>query len=84
MSQVKIEIYVGSGKVKAYNKCSTLTDKLHGLNKAGREEAEAEKVEKKKSAAEAVRQRSQAQAEKPDDSPSNGKAAKSEEPPAEE
>ncbi|MFH1070471.1 MAG: HD domain-containing protein [Candidatus Glassbacteria bacterium] len=40
MSQVKIEIYVGSGKVKAYNKCATLTDRLHGLNKAGREEAE--------------------------------------------
>ncbi|MBW8042645.1 MAG: hypothetical protein FVQ85_21985, partial [Planctomycetes bacterium] len=47
MSQVKIEIYVGAGKVKAYTKCSTITDKLHGLNKAGREEAEKEKTEKK-------------------------------------
>lgn len=70
MSQVKIEIYVGSGKVKAYNKCSTLTDKLHGLNKAGREEAEAEKAEKKKSSAEAARQKKQK-----DDGKENGAKA---------
>jgi len=46
MSQVKIEIYVGAGKVKSYKKCSTLTDRVHKLNKAGRAEAEDLKKEK--------------------------------------
>jgi hypothetical protein len=46
MSQVKIEIYVGSGKVKAYKKCGTLTERVHQLNKAGRAEAENMKREK--------------------------------------
>jgi len=40
MSQVRIEIYVGAGRVKAYGKCATLTERVHKLNRAGREEAE--------------------------------------------
>ncbi|MBN2290534.1 MAG: HD domain-containing protein [Candidatus Glassbacteria bacterium] len=38
MGQVRIEIYLGAGKVKSYNKCATLTNKLHSLNKSGRED----------------------------------------------
>ena len=38
MGQVRIEIYLGAGKVKSYNKCSTLTNKLHELNKAGKKD----------------------------------------------
>ena len=38
MGQVRIEIYFGSGKVKAYNKCATLTNNLHELNKSGKED----------------------------------------------
>lgn len=40
MSQGKIEIYFGAGKMKAYSKCAVLTNRIHRLNKAGREEAE--------------------------------------------
>ncbi len=40
MSQGKIEIYFRAGKVKAYSKCAILTNRIHQLNKAGREEAE--------------------------------------------
>jgi HD superfamily phosphohydrolase YqeK len=40
MGQVNIEIYLTWGKVKSYKKCATLTDRLHDLNKAGREEEE--------------------------------------------
>ena len=64
MSQVKIEIYVGSGKVKSYNKCGTLTERVHKLNKSGREEAEEiksrERAEKRKEVADS---REEAQAE---------------------
>jgi hypothetical protein len=77
LSQVKIEIYVGAGKVKSYSKCATLTDRLHGLNKAGREEAESEKTEKKKSSAEAARQKQQVVTE------SNGNKAVADQAPVE-
>ncbi|HUU28959.1 MAG TPA: HD domain-containing protein [archaeon] len=40
MGQVKIEIYLSTGKVKSYSKCATLTEQLHNLNKAGKEETE--------------------------------------------
>ncbi len=40
MSQGKIEIYFGAGKMKTYCKCAILTNRVHKLNKAGREEAE--------------------------------------------
>lgn len=48
MGQVKIEIFLSPGKVKSFNKCATLTEKVHLLNKAGREEAEQEQQQKKK------------------------------------
>jgi HD domain len=40
MGQVRIEIYLGGGKTKSFNKCATLTNNLHALNKAGKEEEE--------------------------------------------
>ncbi len=84
MSQVKIEIYVGAGKVKSYNKCAMLTDRLHGLNKSGREEAETEKSEKKLSSAEAIRQKQHAKAENDGKEPSGEKTPAQKDAPASE
>lgn len=84
MSQVKIDIYVAAGKVKSYSKCATLTDRLHGLNKSGREDAESEKTEKKKSSAEATRQQLKAGAESSGKQASGEKAPEDKEAPAKE
>ena len=46
LGQARIEIYVGSGKFKSYKKCDALTNRLHDLNKAGREKARQKKAEK--------------------------------------
>ena len=46
LGQANIEIYLGGGKVKTFKKCSALTNKLHELNKAGKEETEHEKEDK--------------------------------------
>lgn len=48
LGQAKIEIYVGSGRVKAYKKCTALTNGLYDLNKTGRDKAEQKKTGKKK------------------------------------
>ena len=48
MGQVKIEIFLSQGKVKSFNKCATLTERVHMLNKAGHEEAEQQQQQKKK------------------------------------
>ncbi|MEA1997165.1 MAG: HD domain-containing protein, partial [Gemmatimonadota bacterium] len=45
MSQVKIDIFSGYGKAKSYNKCVTLNDRLHDLNKSGHKEEESKEKE---------------------------------------
>lgn len=42
VSQVRIDIQSGSGKMISYLKCSTLTNQLHDLNKAGKKEGQKE------------------------------------------
>lgn len=84
MSQVKIEIYVGSGKVNSFNKCSMLTASLHDLNKAGRKAAETEKSEKKLSSAETIKQKQQVDSKNDDNQPSGDETPESKELPARE
>jgi hypothetical protein len=67
MGQVKIEIFLAAGKVKSYNKCATLTDRLHDLNKAGREDSDLKRKdqaqEEKKPAPEVKETKADAEAE---------------------
>jgi hypothetical protein len=42
VSQVRIEIQSGKGKMVSYLKCSSLTEQIHDLNKAGKKEGQKE------------------------------------------
>jgi len=52
MGQVRIEIYLGAGKNNSFNKCATLTNRLHDLNISGRKDQDLKTADKSEEAEE--------------------------------